>query len=171
MSRWIPSKHGLMTALYELYVLSLQMSSGSLTACWQTRPSWQTLVWCPCRTLLLVSTGHIFWMRHGLLKVQASVKYTEYTVCRWKTPYSQRSMVLTHIACFVIINSLFTVMEWTTTGIFFHKDSTDLLTLWIFLYQTNVVKCPHVCQTAFNSMWYFSSALPGSSLNNYVVNI
>ncbi len=74
--RWIPSKHGLWLPCNELYVLSLQMSSGSLTACWQTRPSWQTLVWCPCRTLLLVSTGHILWMRHGLLKVQASVKYT-----------------------------------------------------------------------------------------------
>lgn len=127
----------------ELCVLSLQMSSGSLMAHWQTRPGWQTLVWCPCRTPLLVSTGHILWMQRGLLKVQASVVYKKWFVV--EKPYSQRSTVLTYLACFVIINSLLTVMEWTTTGYFFHKDSTDPLTLWIFLYQTNVVKCLHAC--------------------------
>ncbi len=77
--RWVPSKHALWLSSNEPCVLSLQMSSGSLTARWQTRPSWQTLVWCPCWTLLLVLTGHILWMRRGLLKVLASVKYTEYT--------------------------------------------------------------------------------------------
>lgn len=128
---WVPSKHALWLSSNELCVLSRQMSSGSLTAHWLTRPSWWTLVWCPCLTPLLVSSGHILWMLHGLSKVQASVIYTKYSmlVCHWETPYSQLRTVLTCLASFVIINSLLIVVEWTTTGYF---STGTALTLWLY---------------------------------------
>ncbi len=80
--------------------------------------------WSQLVTSFGCGTG--FW-RYKLLSNTLNI-----LVCRWKTPYSQRSKVLTHIACFVIINSLFTVMEWTTTGYFFPQgqhwpfDSMDI---------------------------------------------
>lgn len=172
-------KHALWLPSNELYVPSLQMSSGSLTARWQTRPSWQTLVWCPCWTLLLVSTGHILWMRRGLLKVQASVKYTEYTGLSLKnTIFTAEygldpcSMLCDHklaARCYGINN----YWVFFPQGQHWPFDSMD-----IFVPD----KCSQMpsCLSAFNSTWYFnthifltilSSALPGSSLNNYAVNI
>lgn len=116
-------------------VLSPQMSSGSLTAHWQTRPSWRTVVWCPCRTPLLVSTGHILWTLHGLLKVQASITHTKYA------GFSLRNTIFTavygldpfNMLCDLKIAAHCYGMNSKVTWYFFHEGCTDPLTLDIFV--------------------------------------